>query len=102
MRQKALGRYVAALAGAAFLWTVALTVAPRLHHRVHTDESRGDYNCAVTFLRSGSYHHAAVPVFSDAAHFAAEFATLPELTSCWVPSAFFSAAIFEHAPPSFS
>jgi hypothetical protein len=100
MRQNALRRCVAVVAGVAFLWTVALTVAPRLHQRVHGGESRGDHSCAVTFLRSGSYHHAAAPAFRVVAHFTAKFAILPELTSCWVPSPFLGAAIFEHGPPS--
>jgi hypothetical protein len=100
MRQNALRRWLAGVVGVAFVWTVALTVTPRLHHRVHAGENGAGHSCAVTFLRSGSYHHAAAPTFSGAADHAEEFAMLHELTPCWVCSPFLGAAIFEHAPPS--
>ena len=86
---------------AAFLWTLALGVAPGLHERIHADQ-QPDHSCAVTFVRTGSCHHAPTTALDSFANVAVQFATVPELTPCWVPSPFLTAAIFEHAPPSYS
>jgi hypothetical protein len=102
MNQGALSRCVAVLATAAFVWTIALGVSPRLHERIHGDQTRADHSCAVTFVRAGGVHHATVPLLVEAAHPVTEFATIPNLTPCWVASPFLSAAIFEHAPPFYS
>jgi hypothetical protein len=102
MTRKALGRWVAVLAAVAFVWTIALSVSPRLHERVHADQSRADHSCAVTFVRSGSCHHSAVPAVTNIADRAGEFGNLPELHSYWVRSPFLSASVFEHGPPPFA
>jgi hypothetical protein len=99
MRQRALSGGFAALAMAAFVWAFALSVSPELHGRIHPDQNRADHSCAVTFVRSGNYHHATAPVFDHAGQTAVEFATVPALSPCWVASPFLRAAIFEHAPP---
>jgi hypothetical protein len=51
---------------AIFLWALALSVFPALHLRVHSDAAQSEHNCAVTFIASGSYEHAAdVPQAMD-------------------------------------
>jgi hypothetical protein len=102
MKPGVMSRCVAVLATAAFLWTVALGVTPGLHQRIHADQDSGDHFCAATFVRSGSCHHASAPAIQIRDETAAEFATIPDLVSCWVASPFLTAAVFEHAPPSYS
>lgn len=94
--------FIAAFVSAAFLWTLALSVSPQLHERVHPDANRIEHTCAVTFVASGSYDHVVpVPIIS-APSTAAEFSQIPALNPIWVPSPFLSASIFEHAPPAHS
>jgi hypothetical protein len=102
MGQNAYRRWVAGLAVVAFAWTLALSVAPVLHARIHAGESQSDHNCAVTFVRSGSYHHSPTTMSDHLGTFVTRFAFVTELHPCWVPSPFLAAAIFEHAPPFFS
>jgi len=102
MKPGVMSRCVAILASAAFLWTLTLGVAPGLHERIHADQDSADHSCAVTFVRSGTFHHASAPALQLTDKTVAEFATVPYLVSCWVPSPFLSGAIFEHAPPSYS
>ena len=103
MRRNAFIRWVAvAAATAAFVWTMALSVSPGLHERVHAGQRSADHTCAVTFLRTGSCHHTAAPSFSAGADVIQVFADRVELDSHWVPSPFLTAAVFEHAPPSWS
>lgn len=102
MKPGALSRYAALLAAAAFFWTITLSVSPGLHQRVHTDQRSADHSCAVTFVGAGSYLHLAPAGLNAAGHPGAAFGTVPELSPCWVPSPFLCAAVFEHAPPSFS
>src|SRR5438034_11661306 len=92
--------FVAACVFAAFLWTLALSVSPHLHQRVHADANRMEHNCAATMIASGSYNHAAhVPLVSAPVP-SAHFSKIPALTPQWVESPFLSACIFEHAPPA--
>ena len=102
MKPGVMSRCVAVLATAAFLWTIALGVAPGLHERIHADQNSADHACAVTFVRSGSCHYASAPALQLADKNVAEFATVPDLVSHWVASPFLIAAIFEHAPPLYS
>jgi hypothetical protein len=92
--------FIAILASAAFLWTLALSASPQLHERIHRDANRGDHVCAVTMVASGNYNHCpATPLVSAPAP-ATWFSPIPALTSCWVESPFLLAHIFEHAPPA--
>src|SRR3954451_14633878 len=100
MKQGALSRCVAVFAVAAFFWTIALSVAPELHQRIHTGQTGADHSCAVTFVGSGSYLHAPAAAAPGVARFEMEFTALPEMVPCWVPSPFLAGAVFEHAPPS--
>jgi hypothetical protein len=102
MKPRTLSRCVAVFAAAAFLWTIALSVAPELHQRIHADQRGADHSCAVTFVGSGSYLHSATPPLTARSGFTMEFGAPPELVSCWVPSPFLSGAVFEHAPPFLS
>jgi hypothetical protein len=91
--------FVAGFVSGAFLWAFALSAAPQLHQRVHTDANRVDHSCAATMIASGSYDHAAhVPLLSAPVP-AAQFSKIPALTPQWVESPFLGASIFEHAPP---
>ena len=99
MRQRALSRGFAALATAAFVWTLILSVSPQVHSQVHSDQNRADHSCAVTFVQSGSFHHAAVSTTGIAGNSFTEFASIPKLTPHWVPSPFLTASVFEHGPP---
>ena len=102
MKPNALSRCVAVLAVFSFLWTIALSVAPELHQRIHADQSSADHSCAVTFVGSGNYLHSATPGSTPMADVAIDFTAPMELIPCWVPSPFLSAAVFEHAPPALS
>ena len=97
-----MSRWFATFAAAAFVWTLALSASPELHQRIHADQSRAGHSCAVTAVRSGSYHHTGAPPIIRVLAPASQFAIVPELRHCWVPSPFLSAAIFEHAPPVLS
>jgi len=102
MRANGWFRCVAISATAAFLWTIAVSASPGLHQRIHGDQHRVDHSCAATFVRSGSYHHAAVPTLSRVGQLTEAFGPLLELTSHWVASPFLCSAVFEHAPPHLS
>jgi len=97
--QSAMPRFVAAVVSVAFLWTLALAVAPHLHERIHADANQVEHSCAVTFIASGNYHHSvsAPPAASSIA--AIEFSVSVISTDPWVQSLFLGAHVFEHAPP---
>jgi hypothetical protein len=99
MRSNTLIRSVAIAATLAFIWTLALSVSPRLHERIHANQSHADHSCAVTFLRSGSCHHAAAPILGVNPDSGEHFVGRVVLNPPWVRSPFLTAAIFEHAPP---
>jgi hypothetical protein len=91
---------VGAFVATAFLWTLALSVSPQLHERVHSDANRAEHTCAVTFIASGSYNYSGhVPLVSAPVP-AVQFSKIPALNPLWVPSLFLRARIFEHAPPA--
>lgn len=91
---------VAAFVATSFLWTLALSVSPQLHERVHPDANRVEHTCAVTFIASGNYNYAGdVPIVSAPVP-GVQFSKIPALNSLWVPSLFLRARIFEHAPPA--
>ena len=93
------GAFVATCLSVAFLWALALTAAPQLHARFHSDANRTEHSCAVTMIASGSYDHATqVPPVSAPAP-AIQVSKVLALTPQWVESPFLGASIFEHAPP---
>jgi len=92
--------FIAAFVGAAFLWTLVLSVSPQLHERIHPDANRTDHSCAVTFVASGNYNHSPCPQVVSTAALVDQFSPIPALTPQWVESQFLLARVFEHAPPS--
>jgi hypothetical protein len=93
---------VATLLSAAFFWTLALSVSPQLHTRIHADANRAEHSCAVTLIATGSYEHAAQPPLVTEPRFASWFSQVAALTSIWVRPLFLRAHIFAHAPPAHS
>jgi len=91
--------FVTAFVFAGFLWALALSASPQLHHCLHKDASRLEHNCAVTMIAAGSYDHAAHPPLVSAPAPSVHFSKIPALTPQWVESPFLGASIFEHAPP---
>jgi hypothetical protein len=91
--------FVAAIASAAFIWTLALSVSPQLHERVHPDANRVEHTCAATLIASGNYNHAPSALLITAPVPVDEF-KVPELTPLWLGPLFLIAAVFEHAPPA--
>jgi hypothetical protein len=92
--------FVATFVFAAFLWTLALSVSPQLHERIHPDANRAEHSCAVTFIASGNYDHSPTPQIVGVPDSVDQFSSVPALTPKWVESAFLLARIFEHAPPA--
>jgi hypothetical protein len=92
--------FVATCVFAAFVWTLALTVAPQLHQRIHADGNRPDHTCAVTLVANGSYAHAAQPPLIRAPDLLAQFGTVSTLSLIWVQPLFLKAHIFANAPPA--
>lgn len=92
-------RFVAAVVSAAFLWTLALAVAPQLHERIHADANQIEHTCAVTFVAAGNYHHTVAPPPAISAIARVECAAPVTSTDDWIQSLFLSAHVFEHAPP---
>jgi hypothetical protein len=90
--------FVAVVATAAFLWTLALGASPQLHERIHSDANRIDHACAVTFVANGNVDHVPVALIISAPVPLGE--NLPELTPLWVGPLFLIASVFEHAPPA--
>ncbi|HAF02259.1 MAG TPA: hypothetical protein DCG89_00450 [Spartobacteria bacterium] len=86
----------------AFLWTLALSVSPRLHECIHPDANRIEHTCAATFISSGNYDHAPQLPLVSAPALVVQFSKIPLLNPLWVPSPFLAASIFEHAPPAHS
>lgn len=84
------------------LFALVLAAVPQLHAWVHPDSDAPDHECAVTLIASGSFEHCAAPVMVILPQPAQHFATIPTLKIVWVAAPFFSAAIFEHAPPALS
>ena len=87
---------------AVFLCTLALSVSPQLHERLHPDANRIDHSCAVTLVASGNFSHSACPQLVSVPDLVDQFSSIPALPSQWVESAFLLARIFEHAPPAHS
>ena len=102
MKSGTMRAWIGLLASAAFLWTLALTVSPQLHERIHSDANRIDHSCAVTFIASGSYNHSPVRAVVAVPDLVEQFFPVPTLTPQWVESAFLLARVFEHAPPAHS
>jgi hypothetical protein len=92
--------FVATCVFAAFVWTLALTVSPQLHQRIHADGNRPDHICAVTLIANGSYDHAAQPPLISAPDLFGQFGTVSALSSIWVQPLFLKAHIFANAPPA--
>jgi len=90
---------VAAFISAGFLWSLALSVSPQLHTRIHADANRAEHSCAVTLIATGGYEHAAQPSLVTGPQFASWFSQVAALTSTWVRPLFLRAHIFAHAPP---
>ena len=93
---------IAIFACAVFLWTLALSVSPQLHERLHPDANRIDHSCSVTLVASGNFNHSACPQLVSVPDLVDQFSSIPALTPQWVESAFLLARIFEHAPPAHS
>ncbi len=93
--------FTSALVSVAFLWTLALAGAPRLHEQIHKVLG-AQHECAVTMVSSGNYDHSAHPPLVSAPVPAVQFSRIPTLTQRWVESPFLGACIFEHAPPAHS
>src|SRR5207253_10310214 len=85
---------VAAFISAAFLWSLALSVSPQLHTRIHGDANRAEHSCAVTLIATGGYEHAAQPSLVTGPQFASWFSQVAALTSTWVQPLFLRAHIF--------
>jgi hypothetical protein len=92
--------FVATCVFAAFVWTLALSVSPQLHQRVHADASRAEHSCAVTAIVSGAYEHAGSPLLVSGSLPAVQFSKIAALTSQGVESLFLKAHIFANAPPT--
>ena len=100
MRNNAIMRaLVAILASGAFVWTLTLSVSPKLHERVHPDANGTGHSCAVTMIASGNVDDAP-PVTLIIAPTAIDESKIPALTPCAVESLFLLSAVFEHAPPA--
>jgi hypothetical protein len=93
---------VAAFLSAAVLWTLALSVSPQLHARIHADANRAEHSCAVTLITTGGYEHATQPPLITGPQFTPCFSKIEALTSTWVRPLFLCAHIFAHAPPGHS
>ena len=92
--------FVATCVFAAFVWTLALSVSPQLHQRIHADGNRPDHTCAVTLVANGSYDHTAQPPLIKAPDLLVQFGTVSALSSIWVQPLFLKAHIFANAPPA--
>jgi hypothetical protein len=108
MQGRAVGRsaiiyrvFVAISVAAAFAWTLALSVSPQLHERVHPDANQGNHECAITLVAGGNYDHGTTGPLIVVPAPAIQFSDLATLDSTWVASPFLGASIFEHAPPVF-
>ena len=109
MRGSALRRSVdlyraltAVFISAAFIWSLALSVSPQLHERVHPDANQSNHECAITLVAAGNCHHATTGPLIMVPVPVIQFSDLATLDSTWVPSPFLGASIFEHAPPVFA
>jgi hypothetical protein len=84
----------------AFLFALALAVAPQLHERLHTDSSAAGHNCAATLISSGNCDHAcaALPA-CELQVLQVATVTVSHVTAVAAPLTF---TLLEHAPPAFS
>jgi hypothetical protein len=92
---------IAGLLGA-FLFTIALSAAPRLHGQLHTDADQVQHECAVTLIGSGKCQASSPPLVFLPPRSALQFSRIPALHPIWVAAPFLGAHVFEHAPPLFS
>ena len=90
---------VAVLATTAFLWTLTLSVSPKLHERFHPDANQVDHTCAATFVASGSCDRTPVALLIAAPVPLGAY-DIPALSPRWIQPVFLIAAVFEHAPPA--
>src|SRR5438874_12281707 len=94
--------FFAVVASAAFLWTLALSVSPQLHERIHSDANQVNHSCAVTFIASGTCDHSPAAPLVSAPDPTSESSQLLKLNPVWVQPVFLSAHLFAHAPPAFA
>jgi hypothetical protein len=93
--------FIATCVGAAFLWALALSVSPQLHHYIHADANRAGHSCAVTAIASGNCDHGAQSPLVSALR-TIGFPQSEALHSVWVQPLFLCAHVFAHAPPTHS
>ncbi len=94
--------FVSATLGCAFLYAIALSVAPQWHERLHKDAASTQHECAGTLIASGKYQHSDTPVLLAPPKPFVHLSSLPALHPVWVAAPFLGAAILEHAPPAHS
>lgn len=92
--------FIGACLSVAFLWTLALSVSPALHARVHADSGQAEHVCAATLIASGNYEHSVPAPLVSAAIPVASLSIIPAPTPLWVESPFLQASVLEHAPPA--
>jgi len=92
--------FIAIFACVVFLWTLALSVSPQLHERLHPDANRIDHSCSVTLVASGNFNHSACPQLVSVPDLVDQFSSIPALTPKWVEPLFLGAHVFAHAPPA--
>jgi hypothetical protein len=102
LMRETISRAIGATLLGAFLFAIALAVAPELHERIHPSSAGSTHECAVTLVANGSYEHSAAPQLVVAPQPAQPGAALPPLALAFVPASFLGASIFEHAPPALS
>lgn len=90
---------VAACLSAALLWTLALSVSPTLHARVHAESGQAEHICAATLIASGNYEHPVPAPLFGAVMPVSLISKISALTPRRVESPFLEASLLEHAPP---
>ncbi|MEO7725148.1 MAG: hypothetical protein ABIU29_10785 [Chthoniobacterales bacterium] len=100
MQARKIFSFVSANLAFAFLFVLALSVAPQWHERLHKDAASSQHQCAVTLIATGNYQQSDAPVLVAPPRPFVHFSTLPALRPVWVAAPFLGAAIFEHAPPA--
>ena len=92
-------RLISSLLIAAFLVTIGLAAAPRLHEQIH--HAHADHECAVTMFASGKCDHSAADPFEIHARLLSPSpVVMPRGKRLLVARV--ESSVLEHAPPVYS
>ncbi len=93
---------VAALLIQALLFALFLSLAPQMHHRIHSDAQQSEHECVVTLITHGKCENFVSPPLVEPAIIPISAEQVSSIDVVFVAPQFLGGRILEHAPPALS